>query len=333
MQRLQIIVAGLLRLTLAAGVLSPMIAIGDAAYVSGAARAQGVIKDIQVVGNRRVEPETVRSYLQFGPGDAFNPGKVDASIKALFATGLFADVSIEPQGSTAVVTVRENPVINQVAFEGNSEVDTATLVNEVQLKPRSVFTRSRAQADAQRVLDVYRRQGRFAASVEPKIIELEQDRVNLVFEVTEGIATKVKGINFVGNRAFSDSQLRDIISTTQAGWFDFLKGTSIYDPDRLNLDRELVRQYYLKNGYADATVVAGNAELDPDGSAARQLGPPTAARSKGNAISRMPVAPNSSGGTRSTARVSSAGTSARAAAMRNAAGVQNTVVSDGRLTK
>lgn len=266
MQRLQIIVAGLLRLTLAAGVLSPMIAIGDAAYVSGAARAQGVIKDIQVVGNRRVEPETVRSYLQFGPGDAFNPGKVDASIKALFATGLFADVSIEPQGSTAVVTVRENPVINQVAFEGNSEVDTATLVNEVQLKPRSVFTRSRAQADAQRVLDVYRRQGRFAASVEPKIIELEQDRVNLVFEVTEGIATKVKGINFVGNRAFSDSQLRDIISTTQAGWFDFLKGTSIYDPDRLNLDRELVRQYYLKNGYADATVVAGNAELDPDGS-------------------------------------------------------------------
>ena len=121
----------------------------------------------------------------------------------------------------------------------------------MQLKPRSVFTRARAQADVQRILDVYRRQGRFAATVEPKIIELEQNRVNLVFEINEGSATKVKGINFIGNRAFSDSQLRDIISTTQSGWFDFLKGTNVYDPDRMNLDRELLRQYYLKNGYAD----------------------------------------------------------------------------------
>ena len=121
----------------------------------------------------------------------------------------------------------------------------------MQLKPRSVFTRARVQADVQRILDVYRRQGRFAATVEPKIIELEQDRVNLVFEINEGAATKVKGINFVGNHAFSDSQLRDIISTTQTGWFDFLKGTAVYDPDRMSLDRELLRQYYLKNGYAD----------------------------------------------------------------------------------
>ena len=111
--------------------------------------------------------------------------------------------------------VIENPVINQVAFEGNSEVDTATLQSEVQLKPRSVYTRARALGDVQRILDVYRRQGRFAAAVEPKIIELEQNRVNLVFEITEGAATKVKGINFIGNRAFSDSQLRDIITTTE----------------------------------------------------------------------------------------------------------------------
>ncbi|MFN0218901.1 MAG: outer membrane protein assembly factor BamA [Hyphomicrobium sp.] len=265
MQRIRIIGASLLRLFVALALISPMIAIGDGARISGSALAQGVIKDIQVTGNRRVEPETVRSYLQFGVGEAYSPGKVDASIKALFATGLFADVAIEPQGSTMLVTVRENPVINQVAFEGNSEVDAATLTAEVQLKPRSVFTRAKAQSDVQRILDVYRRQGRFAAAVEPKIIELEQDRVDLVFEITEGSATKVKGINFVGNRAFSDSQLRDIISTTQSGWFDFLKGTSIYDPDRMNLDRELVRQYYLKNGYADASVTAGQAELDPDG--------------------------------------------------------------------
>ncbi len=231
-----------------------------------AAQAQSVVRDIQVVGNRRVEPETVRSYLRFSVGDSYDYGKVDQSLQALFATGLFADVRIDMQGSVAIVTVEENPVINQVAFEGNSEVDTATLSAEVQLKPRSIYTRARVQSDVQRILDVYRRQGRFAASVEPKLIELEQNRVNVVFEILEGTATKVKGINFIGNRAFSDSQLRDIISTTQAGWFDFLKGTSVYDPDRMSLDRELVRQYYLKNGYADVRITAANAELDRDGS-------------------------------------------------------------------
>ncbi len=265
MQKFRIILAGL-RLIVALAVLSPMVAMSDAAWISGPASAQGVIKNIEVVGNRRVEPETVRSYLQFGAGDPYNASKIDASIKALFGTGLFADVSMDYKGQTVVITVKENPVINQVAFEGNSEVDTATLTGEVQLKPRSVFTRAKAQSDVQRILDVYRRQGRFAAAVEPKIIQLEQDRVNLVFEIDEGAATKVKGINFVGNHAFSDSQLRDIISTTQAGWFDFLKGTSVYDPDRMNLDRELIRQYYLKNGYPDASVTAANAEIDPDGS-------------------------------------------------------------------
>jgi outer membrane protein insertion porin family len=264
MQRIQVIVAGL-RLLLAFALISPVIAMGDATWGSGAAFAQGVIKNIEVHGNRRVEPETVRSYLQFGVGDPYSAAKVDGSIKALFATGLFSDVSIQPHGSTIVVTVKENPIINQVAFEGNSEVDTATLAGEVQLKARSVFTRAKAQADVQRILDVYRRQGLFAANVEPQIIQLEEDRVNLVYEITEGAATKVKGINFVGNHAFTDSQLRDVISTTQAGWFDFLKGTSVYDPDRMNLDRELLRQYYLKNGYADVSVTAANAEIDPAG--------------------------------------------------------------------
>jgi outer membrane protein insertion porin family len=234
--------------------------------LSAPAAAQGVVRDIRVVGNRRVEPETVRSYLQFSVGDAYDAGKVDRSLKALFQTGLFADVRIDRDGNGIVITVVENPVISQVAFEGNSEVDTPTLTNEVQLKARSVYTRARALADVQRILDVYRRQGRFAASVEPKLIELDQNRVNLVFEINEGAATKVQKITFVGNHAFSDSQLRDIVSTTQSGWFDFLKGTNVYDPDRVNLDKELLRQYYLKNGYADVRVVAGNAELDRGGS-------------------------------------------------------------------
>ena len=229
------------------------------------AEAQGVVREIRVVGNKRLEPETVRSYMQFSVGDTYSSAAADRSLRALFGTGLFADVRIDREGSAVVVTVVENPVVSQVAFEGNSEVDTATLQNEVQMKPRAVFTRAKAQADVQRILDVYRRQGRFAAHVEPKLIELDQNRVNVVFEISEGGATKVKGINFVGNHAFSDSQLRDIVTTTESGWLDFLKGTAVYDPDRLNLDRELLRQYYLKNGYADARVVAGNAELAPDG--------------------------------------------------------------------
>jgi outer membrane protein insertion porin family len=236
-------------------------------FSASPAEAQaGVIREIRVTGNRRVEPETVRTYLRFSIGDAYDLGKVDQSIQSLFSTGLFADVGIDRQGSIVIVTVVENPVVNQVAFEGNREVEKATLVSEVQLKPRSVFTRAKAQADVQRILDIYRRQGRFAASVEPKIIELDNNRVNVVFEITEGGATKVQAINFIGNRAFSDFQLRDIITTTQSGWFDFIKGTNVYDPDRLALDRELLRQYYLKNGYADVRVVSAGAELARDGS-------------------------------------------------------------------
>ena len=247
-------------------ITAPIVGVAAVAVTPSVAYAQGVIRNIQVEGNGRVEPETVRSYLQFSIGDSYNPAKVDKSLRALFATGLFADVHIDKIGDTVVVSVVENPVINQVAFEGNSDVDTKTLRAEVHLKPRSVYTRSRVQADVQRIQNVYQRQGRFAASINPQIIELDHNRVNLVFEITEGTTTKVKSINFIGNHAFSDSQLRDIISTTQSGWFDFLKGTAVYDPDRLNLDRALLRQYYLKNGYADARVISANAELDRDGS-------------------------------------------------------------------
>jgi outer membrane protein insertion porin family len=230
------------------------------------AQAQsGAIKSIRVEGNKRVEPETVRTYLRFNVGDAYDPAKVDQSIRSLFSTGLFSDVTIDREGSGVVVRVVENPVVNQVAFEGNREVDKATLSAEVQLKPRAVFTRAKAQADVQRILDIYRRQGRYSATVEPKIIELDSNRVNVVFEIDEGGATKVQAINFIGNKAFSDGQLRDIISTSQSGLFDFIKGTNIYDPDRLALDRELLRQYYLKNGYADARIVSAGAELARDG--------------------------------------------------------------------
>ena len=252
-----------------------LVAIAAGVFVAGAidtrigfitsAHAQTVVRQIQVQGNRRVEPATLRSYLDFAVGDRYDDARVNSSLRALFATGLFADVNIYLQGTVVVVTVVENPVISKVAFEGNSEVETKTLVSEVRLKSRSVYTRARALADAQRILDVYRRQGRFAATVEPKLIELGDSRVNLVFEIREGGTTKVQSINFIGNAAFSDSQLRDIITTTQAGWLDYFTNGGIYDPERLKLDRELLRQYYLKNGYADARVLSANAQLDRDG--------------------------------------------------------------------
>jgi len=212
-----------------------------------------------------VEPETVRSYLTFSTGDAYDPAKVDESLKALFATGLFQDVRIRREGSTIVIVLMESPIVSRVAFEGNREVEDDTLAAEVQLKARAVYTRARVQADVQRILDVYRRQGLYAAQVDPKIINLDNNRIDVVFEISEGPSTKVRAINFIGNSAFSDSQLRYVISTTQTNLLSFLKGTNVYDPDRLNLDRELLRQFYMKNGYADVRIVSATADLDRDG--------------------------------------------------------------------
>lgn len=241
-------------------------AVGTAALVATTQTASAqTIRAIDVNGNRRVARETVLSYVQFTVGDRYDAFQVDQSLKSLFDTGLFADVNIGLTGSTVVIQVVENPIVNIVAFEGNFEVDDETLGGEVQLKPRSVLTRSRVQADVQRILDVYSRQGRFAARVTPQVIELEQNRVNLVFEINEGPDTKVQDISFIGNRAFSDSQLQDVITTTETGLLSFLKPTNIYDPDRLNLDRELLRQFYLKNGYADARVISAVADLDRTG--------------------------------------------------------------------
>lgn len=229
------------------------------------AQSAPVIRTIQVEGNRRVEPETVRSYLQFSPGSRYDPLKIDESLKSLFATGLFSDVKIRRQGNSVIVKVVENPIVRQVAFEGNSEIKNDTLTAEIQLKSRAVFTRARVQADVQRILTVYRRSGRFAARVEPKIITKEQNRIDLVFEINEGPKTTVRSISFVGNESFSDSQLLEIVTTSETGLLSFLNPTNIYDPDRLNLDRELLRQFYLKSGYADARVVAATADLDRDG--------------------------------------------------------------------
>lgn len=242
---------------------------GTAVLALSSTRAEAqsgtIIREIRVVGNKRVEPETVRSYLQLSVGSPYDSFAADQSVQTLFGTGLFSDVRIDREGGIVTVLVEENPVINRVAFEGNSEIDDNTLASEVQLKPRAIFTRAKVQADVQRILDVYRRSGQFSAQVEPKLIALPHNRVDLVFEISEGATTKVVNLNFIGNSAFSDSQLKDVITTSEKSFLSFLKSTDIYDPDRLNLDRELLRQFYLKNGYADVVVVSAIADLAPDG--------------------------------------------------------------------
>lgn len=241
-------------------VLGPLLGAREAQAQSGV-----VIREIRVAGNRRVEAETVRSYLTFSVGSRYDSYKADESFKALFATGLFQDVQITLQGAAVVVTVVESPIVNKIAFEGNRQIKEDILKSEVQLKERAVFTRARVQADVQRILNVYRRSGYYAVQVDAQIIELEHNRVNLAYVIKEGAETKVLSINFLGNVAFSDGQLKDIITTTENNLLSFLKSTDVYDPDRLNLDRELVRRYYLKNGYADARVVSAVADLDPAG--------------------------------------------------------------------
>jgi outer membrane protein insertion porin family len=224
----------------------------------------GVVADIRVVGTQRIEPETVRSYLQIQPGEPWDEEKLDASLKALFATGLFADVNLSREGNVLVVKVVENPIINRIAFEGNHKLDDKELNAEIQERPRLVYTRSRVQADVKRILDLYRRHGRFGATVEPKVIQLSENRVDLVFEINEGEYTGIRSINFVGNKAFSESKLRGVIATKESRWYRFLSTNDSYDPDRLTYDRELLRRFYLTEGYADFRVVSAVAELTPD---------------------------------------------------------------------
>jgi outer membrane protein insertion porin family len=223
-----------------------------------------IIRQIVVTGLQRSSEDSVRTYLLVQEGDAFDPDRIDRSLKSLFATGRFANVNIRREGTTLVVDVVENPTVNRVVFEGNDDIKDETLESEVTLKPLGVYTQSKAQSDVRRILTLYRRSGRFAATVEPKLIELPQNRVDVIFEIDEGPVTDVASINFIGNKAFGDSELRGVIRTKESRWWRFLSSDDTYDPDRLSLDRELLRRFYLSEGYADFRVQSAYAELSPD---------------------------------------------------------------------
>lgn len=220
---------------------------------------------IIVEGNERIEKSTVASYLLVRERQPFDAERIDLSIKTLFATGLFADVQIAQRGSDLVVTVIENPIISRVIFEGLNALDEDDINKEIQSKPRAVFTPARVQSDVQRIQELYRRQGRFAATITPQLRELkDQNRVDLIFEVDEGPVTGVRSINFIGNEAFDDNALKDAIGTEEKAWWRFFSNRTNYDPDALEQDREMLRQFYTNRGYADFRVLSAVAELTPD---------------------------------------------------------------------
>src|SRR6266480_631268 len=234
-----------------------------ATLVSSPVLAQ-TVSTIQVEGNRRVEVETIRSYFKPGPGGRLDQASIDDGLKALIETGLFQDVRINQVGGRLVVTVVENAVIGRIAFEGNKKVKDEQLSTEIQSKPRGTLSRPMVQSDAQRIAEIYRRTGRYDVRVTPEIIEQPNNRVDLIFTVNEGIKTGVRSIEFVGNVAYSGYRLRDIIKTRESNLLSFLGGGGVYNPDRVEADRDLIRRFYLKNGYADVQVVAALTEYDPD---------------------------------------------------------------------
>jgi outer membrane protein insertion porin family len=244
--------------------LGIVVGAGSHAAVAQTITSGDPIQQVVIEGNQRIEADTIRSYMEINPGDPFDAARVDRALKNLFATGLFADVHLRRDGNNLVVSVVENPIINKLAFEGNDRIKDDQLTGEVQLKPRQVYTQTRVQADVKRILDLYRRSGRFAATVDPKVIKLDQNRVNLVFEINEGDVTQVERIDFVGNRNFSDSDLRDEIATKESAFYRILSTTDTYDPDRLTVDKENLRRFYLSEGYADFRVLSAVAELSPD---------------------------------------------------------------------
>ncbi len=207
------------------------------------------IKTLRVEGAQRIEPETVLSYTKLRVGIPYTPETLDQALKDLQASELFADYSISGvETGDIVLRVRENPIINRVILEGNKRLKDDKIKKEIKLAPRQIFTRTAVRQDVARIVELYRRQGRFGAVVEPKMVNLDQNRVDIVFEISEGPKSKVRQINIIGNEKFSDDELRGAMFTKQSRWFRFLSSATSYDQDRLAADQQKLRQFYLTNG-------------------------------------------------------------------------------------
>jgi len=229
------------------------------------APAARTILSVTVSGNQRLEPETVLSYTALRPGDQYDNERLDTALRDLLATELFADVTIAGADTgNLVIQVRENPVINRIVLEGNRRIKNDKISPEIRLAPRQIFTRSRARADVARIIELYRRQGRYAASVEPQIVQLDQNRVDVVFEINEGPKSRVRRINIIGNEEYGDGRLISEMATREHVWYNIFSSRDTYDPDRLAFDQQKLRHFYLTQGYADFRIVSAVAELTPD---------------------------------------------------------------------
>jgi outer membrane protein insertion porin family len=244
----------------AAGLLLGVCFIGLAPGVAFAAPGAS---QFVVEGNRRVDADTIRQYFKAAPGEHLDADKINAGIKALYASGLFQDIHVTTQGDRVIVTVVEAAVIDRLAFEGNHRMKDEQLQQEIQSKARGPLSRATVQADTERIIEIYQRNGRFDVTVTPQIIDRPNNRVDLVFMINEGEKTGVKQIDFVGNKAYSSWRLKEVVKTNVSNWLSFLQTTDVYDPDRIEADRDLIRRFYLKHGYADVQVVSATGEYDP----------------------------------------------------------------------
>ncbi len=254
----------LLGTTVLAGLPQAAFAQSAAQPATAAPAVAQEIKSINVIGAQRLEPDTIRTYIKLRLGQPYTQAAADQALKDLFATELFADVQIRNEGGNVTIEIKENPVINRIVLEGNKRLKSDKILPEIKLAARQIFTRSKVRADVARIIELYKRQGRFAASVEPKMVMLEQNRVDIVFEISEGPKSKVRKINIIGNEAFDDGELRGEMITKQSSFTRIFSSGTTYDPDRMAFDQQKLRQFYLTKGYADFRVVSAVAELTPD---------------------------------------------------------------------
>jgi outer membrane protein insertion porin family len=236
---------------------------GVAAPGGSRSEQSGVVGRIVVQGNQRIDSETILSYLPINVGDQVDSARIDDALKSLFRTDLFSDLKIDMQGSDLVVRVVENPIINQVLFEGNSNLKTDKLQDEIQIRPRGVFTKAKIEEDVGRIVELYRRSGRISATVTPKIVQLPQRRVDLIFEINEGPKSGILRVNFLGNVQFSGNDLRNVVVTKESAWYKFFQSNDNYDPDRIEYDREQLRKFYRNRGFYDFRIISSVAELEP----------------------------------------------------------------------
>ncbi|PIR38643.1 MAG: outer membrane protein assembly factor BamA [Alphaproteobacteria bacterium CG11_big_fil_rev_8_21_14_0_20_39_49] len=231
---------------------------------SVASAQEGVIREVVIKGNKRVEKETIKSYMDAEEVEYLGQDKINSSLKSMFATGLFNDIKVSNEGGRLIIEVLENPIVNKVVFEGNKRISDDILESEVSLKSRSVYTKSKVQNDTQKIQSMYRKSGRFSVTVDPKVVTLDQNRVDIIFEIKEGKKTTVGKINFIGNKVFDDRDLKSKMNTKESRWYSFYSGNDTYDPDKVAFDKELLRKFYISKGYADFRVISHTAEITPD---------------------------------------------------------------------